>query len=124
MKRKFCSGLGFKANNTIYAAILSLLIKKSSYGYEIVEELSNLGISQQSLPYGLIYRLLRDMEANQFVTSEWQNEESGPSRRIYKITDKGKDYIAQWLSSAKNNLILMEKLIKFIENSLKKGDSQ
>ncbi|MCD6245814.1 PadR family transcriptional regulator [candidate division WOR-3 bacterium] len=118
MKRKFCSGFGFRANNVLYAAVLALLKKKSTYGYEIVEELSNLGISTQYLPYGLIYRLLRDMEANGLVTSQWHNEETGPSKRIYKITSEGKKYIAAWLESAKENLNLMEKIIHYIEKSL------
>ena len=118
MKKRFCSNLGFKTNHILYAAVLALLTRKSNYGYEIVEELSKLGISQQSLPYGLIYRLLRDMEANNLVISSWKNEETGPSRRIYEITPLGKQYIANWVKSAKQNFKLLEDLIDYIEKSL------
>ncbi len=51
MKRKFCSGFGFRANNLLYAAVLALLKKKSTYGYEIVEELSEIVTREKTAKY-------------------------------------------------------------------------
>ncbi len=51
MKRKFCSGFGFRANNVLYAAVLALQKKKAAYGYEIVEGLFKMMTREKTARY-------------------------------------------------------------------------
>jgi DNA-binding PadR family transcriptional regulator len=44
---------------------------------------------------GSIYRLLRGLEDQGFVESTWQTAESGPSRRVYTMTERGVDALEQ-----------------------------
>ncbi len=115
-----CAKFGFKSGNILVASLLYLLLKKPSYGYSLVEELREVGIDPALVPYGVAYRLLRDMEGNGLISSKWEIEESGPSKRIYSITNEGIEYLKRWLSNAKKNLKVMENLVVNIENKLKK----
>ncbi len=120
--RKFCSKFGFKMNNIIYAAFLAMLMKKPLYGYLLVEGLDDFGVESNFVPYGAAYRILRNMEAEGFVTSEWETEGNGPARRVYSITPAGEDYLKHWAESAKKNLLGVRKLINMVDEELNKKD--
>jgi PadR family transcriptional regulator PadR len=119
--KRFCTKFGFKMNNIIYAAFLTMLSEKPLYGYLLVEGLESLGIDKQFVPYGAAYRILRSMEAEGLITSHWNTEGNGPARRVYKITEAGKEFLKNWLVEAKNNFNGIEKLIKKIEENLSKN---
>jgi len=90
---------------------LLLLKKKPSYGYELVENFSLLGI-----PFppdtSLLYKTLRGMEEDGLVKSEWDTEGSGPAKRIYHLTPDGEDVL-------KGSTIMMKKVRDVIDNCLK-----
>ncbi len=120
-RKKFCGKFGFKMNNIIYAAFLAMLAEKPLYGYLLVEGLGSFGIDKDSVPYGAAYRILRNMEGKNFVTSEWETEGNGPARRVYHITDTGRDYLKNWFQDAKKNLIGVEKLIGIVSKKIDKN---
>ncbi len=119
MKGKRCAKFGFKSGNVLTVAFLYLLLKNPSHGYSLVEELENLGINPHFVPYSIAYRLLRDMESGGLISSKWKNEESGPSKRIYFITDGGVEFLKRWVSNAKDNLKVMENLVSKINGLLR-----
>jgi DNA-binding PadR family transcriptional regulator len=45
----------------------------------------------------MIYRHLRELEADGLVQSEWQTEGTGPARRIYRLTSDGEEVLALWI---------------------------
>ncbi len=116
VKGRRCAKFGFKSGNVLVAALLYLLLKNPSHGYSLVEELENLGIDPNFVPYSVAYRLLRDMENDGLITSEWEIEESGPSRRIYSITNEGIEFLKRWVNNAENNLKIMENLVSNIND--------
>jgi len=71
--------------------ILLLLSRMSLHGYELIQKLQALGF--QSVDQGNLYRLLRQLEKDNLVQSEWHTNESGPAKRCYSITDTGKGYL-------------------------------
>ena len=109
-------------NNIIYAVFLASLIEKPLYGYLLVEKLEEFGIKSDFVPYGSAYRILRDMEFSGLVSSEWQTEGTGPAKRVYKITDKGTEFLRNWLVDAKKNLETLEKILKRIGGVLNEQD--
>ncbi len=110
--RKICAKFGFKMSNIIYAAFLTMLSERPLYGYLLVDNLREFGIKSSYVPYGAAYRILRKMEAQGLVSSEWKTEGSGPARRVYHITPQGKDFLKRWLSDAKENYATIEKILK------------
>ena len=45
---------------------------------------------------GTLYPLLSKMRREEFVDYEWQESESGPPRKYYKLTAKGKSQLAEF----------------------------
>lgn len=58
-----------------------------SYGYQLSERVVELGL--QPIDTAAIYRMLRSMEHDGLVDSEWESSETGPRRRVYELTDDG-----------------------------------
>ena len=78
--------------------VVLLLLKKKghSYGYDLANDLAEYALTDAEIERGALYRTLRQLEANGNVVSEWDVEESGPARRIYKLTAKGERHLEEW----------------------------
>ena len=100
-----------KAERYIQPSLLMALLNKSSYGYELIQEISQFGFIDGQAPPGMIYRHLRDLEENGWVQSEWKTDEAGPAKRIYQLTPEGADVLATWIDYMKRQA---EKLTDFI----------
>lgn len=76
--------------------VLVLLDKQDRYGYELVQKIS----SQIEISEGSVYPLLRRLTKEEYFTTYLQESSEGPSRKYYRLTEKGKDYlhelIAEW----------------------------
>ena len=66
--------------------VLSLLIEKDRYGYELFNVLSeNISVSE-----GTIYPLLRRLNKDGYFSTYLKESTEGPPRKYYKITEEGK----------------------------------
>jgi len=65
-------------------AVLSQL-RKEHYGYSLIKQLNEQGLE---IDQGTLYPLLRRLEENGLLESEWRVEGSRP-RRYYKVNTKG-----------------------------------
>ena len=70
---------------------LLLLAEGTSHGYELLDQVSALGLDRVD-PGGL-YRCLRAMDEEGLVRSSWAPSTSGPARRTYELTDEGRDWL-------------------------------
>lgn len=113
-----CKIIGFKSPKILLVSILFSLLKKPSHGYALLDEIKEIGIDMGNIPYGVLYRSLRLMEMDELVKSEWHVEETGPSRRIYYITEKGKEYLNDWTKTAKKRVNSILNLVERIEKIL------
>lgn len=90
--------------------VLAIVDENDCYGYELTEKISqHIGISE-----GSIYTLLRRLTKEEYFTTYLVESSEGPSRKYYKLTGKGKDYLSemrlQWYEFAKGvNQILGNK---------------
>lgn len=71
--------------------LLLLLAERSSHGYELLEQIGQLGLERTD-PGGL-YRALRAMEQDGLVASWWEASNAGPARRSYELTPEGLDWL-------------------------------
>lgn len=81
----------------IEACLLCLLKEEQSYGYSLMENLSDFGFVEDEVNISVIYRKLRSMEKNNLVISSWVESEQGPNQRIYKITKQGNKELYVWI---------------------------
>ncbi len=114
-KRKAGSG---KAERYIQPSILMGLRRKPSYGYEITQTIQEFGFVEGPAPPGMIYRHLRDLEADGLVISSWETEGAGPAKRVYELTPEGEEALALWVAYMQGQA---QKLTRFIKAYLKSG---
>jgi DNA-binding PadR family transcriptional regulator len=78
--------------------VILLLLKKKghSYGYDLSGHLQEHALTDAEIERAALYRTLRQLEMNGNVVSEWETDESGPARRVYKLTAKGDRHLEEW----------------------------
>jgi PadR family transcriptional regulator PadR len=77
--------------------LLLLLHCNEAHGYELMEGLNPFGFEQNPVDLSSVYRMLRGLEEQRFVTSRWDTDSGGPARRLYQITEEGDRYLAWWV---------------------------
>ena len=70
---------------TVVLACLALL-EEPQYGYALLETLNDAGVTVDG---NTLYPLLRRLEKQGLLTSEWNTEESRP-RKFYQVSDSGR----------------------------------
>ena len=92
--------------------VLKLIAKESTYGYEIVMQLKQLGFSD--LSESTLYPLLLRLEQQEKVTVERRPSPKGPSRKYYVVTEKGQSALSDFKKS-------WDQLCKLVEDIFKEG---
>jgi PadR family transcriptional regulator PadR len=73
--------------------LLALLVREDRYGFDLVRSLSRSGlVAGEGTVYPLLTRLARDA----YVTTTWRDSPSGPPRKYYAITARGKAALVQF----------------------------
>jgi len=80
--------------NYLMAWLLVVLKDLNLHGYEIMRTLKD-NFAVVSDP-GTVYRALRQLERDGYITSWWDSKEQGPARRVYTLTDSGTDALKMW----------------------------
>jgi len=75
---------------TLVLSVLSQL-KESQYGYSLVQRLSERGLA---IEQNTLYPLLRRLEKQGLLESDWSLTENRP-RRYYKLSGEGADVLKQ-----------------------------
>jgi len=71
--------------------VLSILSRKESYGYEILETIKLFSSDGWVWYDGMIYPVLHKMERDKLIKSRWEESiETKRKRRYYSITEKGR----------------------------------
>ncbi len=87
-----------KAERYVQPSLLLALTEGPSYGYELIQKIAAHGFLPEAPPPGMIYRHLRQMEADAMVRSDWETTGGGPAKRVYTITPEGRDSLAAWIA--------------------------
>jgi poly-beta-hydroxybutyrate-responsive repressor len=69
------------------------------HGYELIEQLPAVAGGETQVDVGNLYRLLRALEDEGLVTSEWSADLPGPAKRTYELTDAGARVLDRWAVS-------------------------
>jgi poly-beta-hydroxybutyrate-responsive repressor len=75
-------------------AVLLSLRERPVHGYELLESLPEL--TGERVDMGNLYRFLRVLEAEGIVSSEWDDDAPGPSKRVYELTPEGRVLLDEW----------------------------
>lgn len=92
--------------------ILAKLMKKDSYGYEIMKDIIERGEGMIDIKDATIYTAFKRMEKSGWIQSYWGNEESGARRKYYSITPAGREAYARKVNEWKEIVVIINNLIE------------
>ncbi|MDY0290018.1 MAG: PadR family transcriptional regulator [Sphaerochaeta sp.] len=101
-----------KMERFLEICLLLLLFEKEGYGYGLIEQLEQFGFKAEELNIGSLYRSLRKLEEQTLVSSLWEEASTGPKRRVYTITERGKEELHNWIPILKQRKTRIEHLIE------------
>jgi len=87
-------------------AVLAQL-RAEHYGYTLRKALADLGLE---IDEGTLYPLLRRLETQELLTSEWR-EEGGRKKRFYRLTPEGRQIFKQLLAEWKGINQSLERIV-------------
>jgi PadR family transcriptional regulator PadR len=96
-------------------ALLLLLRERPMHGYELIERLPEVAGPETRVDVGNLYRLLRGLEDEGIVTSEWSADLPGPAKRTYELTDEGRALLDRWAGSLREAQGVLSSFLKRYE---------
>jgi DNA-binding PadR family transcriptional regulator len=108
-----CACAGKSLPKLVRPAVLSVLAKGASHGYAILEELKRLASCGDRPPdHTAIYRALQTMETEGLIASDWEHPQSGPAKRNYKLTPRGRTCLKKWKSTLQDYKRTIDTLLR------------
>jgi len=87
--------------NLLDIQLLRLIRAQPIWGYRIKKKIETE--FQVKLRHGALYPMLNSLEKNGFLTSQKQHQ-GGRARKVYTITEKGKEYTDTYYSILKEQI--------------------
>lgn len=81
--------------------VLSIISEKAAYPSDIIERLEKV---KMIVVEGTLYPLLTRLKNAGLLAYNWQESTSGPPRKYYHLTEKGKDFLGK-LKKSWNELV-------------------
>ena len=92
-----CSCSLGRLSRLIEPVVLYLLHERGArHGYDLLERIPEIALTDSEIDVGAVYRLLRTLERAGCVTSQWEPGPGGPRRRVYTITPVGREHLQEW----------------------------
>ena len=110
-RRRGWHGRGGRIERFQVAALLLLLRERGAHGYDLLERLPEL-TGEERVDVGNLYRVLRSLEEQGLVSSEWDESLPGPAKRTYELTAAGGEALERWASSLADT---RERIDRFLE---------
>ncbi len=70
--------------------VLHVLMREPSHGYAIARSVERDSGDVLRLAEGTLYPVLRSLEQDGLVVSEWETVDAGPARKVYRVTAAGR----------------------------------
>jgi DNA-binding PadR family transcriptional regulator len=97
-----------------------LLLKKNgpAYGYELSNGMQKHALTDAEIERAALYRTLRQLESNGNVSSKWDTRNTGPARRVYRLTPQGERHLEEWATVLGHVSKSMNRFVRETENLL------
>ena len=82
------------SRGTVELAVLSLIVKKPRYGYDLLTSLGEATGGGVSIKEGTLYPVLHRLEDAGHIEATWQAEGRSAPRKYYGITKQGRERLS------------------------------
>jgi DNA-binding PadR family transcriptional regulator len=111
-----CACSGKTLARLLRPALLALLARGETHGYDLVQQIHGLPMFTDTPPdTSGIYKLLKSMEREGLVSASWELGESGPAKRRYALTSEGQTCLKRWTQTLKTYRNQVEGLLDIIQ---------
>lgn len=91
------------------------LYQEDRHGYDLLRGLEEFITEVDECDPSIIYRVMRDMEENGWVTSYEGTVSRGPKRRVYSLTEEGEQQLKKWMVDLQTTRNEIDNLLKLYE---------
>lgn len=123
-RKPCCRRRGGGGGALVEPAALAALLYAGGYGYDMRKTILELTDGEVDVDVGGLYRSLRRLEEEGAVVSRWCDDETGPRRREYELTQQGIELAEQWLDALRARRRLDDLLVGLLEGGLAVGAGQ
>lgn len=92
-------------NSGLVSLVLLAILDRSTeplYGYQIAKSIEGSWQEEAPVKQGTLYPVLRSMEESGLLGSRVEPSVSGPPRKYYTITDRGRSVLTEWRAAWSN----------------------
>lgn len=121
-----CACSGSTLDRFVRPSVMAVLARHPGgmHGYLLAQQLREVAIFADCSPDTTgLYRVLKGMEIEGYLTSGWDVEGSGPARRVYALTEAGWDCLRQWAGTLERYAQNLGQTLEYIELSLNKDSA-
>lgn len=118
VRQPCCRRRGGGGGALVEPAALAALLYAGGYGYDMRKTILDRTGGEVDVDVGGLYRSLRRLEDEGAVVSRWCDEEAGPRRREYELTQQGVELAEQWLDALRVRRHLDDLLVDLLEGGL------
>jgi PadR family transcriptional regulator PadR len=112
-----------KFEKDLFTGLIALILlaicansKEPLYGYQIARRMEGDDPSGPKLKQGTIYPVLRSLEKQGFLKSQIKASGSGPPRKYYHITEKGRKNLDQWERTWRRTRLFVDGILEGTAN--------
>ena len=104
-----------KSITWIQLLILRILYSTPLHGYALNERLNSHQKGRRPIKSGSLYTILRRMEKAGLLESTWDEESSRLNRRIYTLSESGKQSLKEGLPMVESQLAVLNEMKQFYD---------
>ncbi|MDY0227702.1 MAG: PadR family transcriptional regulator [Desulfomicrobium apsheronum] len=117
MELSQCACSGKSLARLLRPAVLALLVRGETHGYDLVQQLNGLDIYADLPPdTSGIYKLLKSMEREGLVTAIWELGDNRPAKRRYTLTKDGRECLRRWQETLLGYRVQIDGLLALLKS--------
>jgi len=98
-----CPCVGATLDKMLQPAVLAVLTQGPVHGYELARRIADIPHFLDEPPdISGIYRMLKSLEVRGIVSSHWDISQSDRPKKVFAITDDGRQCLKYWKSTLHN----------------------
>ena len=115
-----CPCVGATLDKLIQPALLAVLAQGPIHGYKLAQQIGNIPHFLDEAPdVSGVYRILKTLEKRGMVTADWDISQEGRPKRLFTITDVGRQCLKHWVGTLQHYHRTIGSLLKTTQKAVR-----